>query len=171
MAQSRESLIAGAKRTGQGGKLGATFRGNRFSDCAGRRGLHCANQNGRVGVAGKFAGETAMLQRIKPHQDAGRCQSMKPRGPNRQTWSVWVVVMFLIIRERIHFPMAATVWNSIFTKKSGNLVSNLLLMRFRINFEAHRYRLLQLELVFLFNRNDILGYGCKIHNNFFDYEF
>ena len=56
MAQSRKSLLAGAKRTGQGGKLGDTFRGNRFSDCAGRRGLHFAHQNVRVGVAGKRFG-------------------------------------------------------------------------------------------------------------------
>ena len=39
MAQSRKSLLAGAERTGQVGKLGATFRGNRFSDCADGQGL------------------------------------------------------------------------------------------------------------------------------------
>jgi hypothetical protein len=34
MAQGKKSLIAGAKRNGQIGKLGAIFRGNRFFDCA-----------------------------------------------------------------------------------------------------------------------------------------
>ena len=58
MAQGRKSLLAGAEQTGQVGKLGATFRGNRFSDCVGWLGLRCANQRGRVGVAGKFTGET-----------------------------------------------------------------------------------------------------------------
>jgi hypothetical protein len=48
MAQGGKSLLAGAKRNGQVGKLGATSRGNRFSDCADWRGLQCANQKGRV---------------------------------------------------------------------------------------------------------------------------
>jgi len=58
MAQSGKSLLAGAERTGQGGKLGETPGGNRFSDCAGWRGLHHANQNVRVGVAGKIIRQT-----------------------------------------------------------------------------------------------------------------
>ena len=34
MAQGGKSVLARAKRTGQVRKLGETFRGNRFSDCA-----------------------------------------------------------------------------------------------------------------------------------------
>jgi len=58
MAQGGKSLVAGAKRNGQVGKLGATFRGNRFSDCADWRGLQCANQKGRVALPAKLFWET-----------------------------------------------------------------------------------------------------------------
>jgi len=61
MAQGGKSLLAGAERNGQVGKLGATFRGNRFSDCADWRGLQCANQKGRVGWPEKSFVETARL--------------------------------------------------------------------------------------------------------------
>ena len=52
----------GLKRTGQGGKIGGNLQGNRFSDCAGGLGLHCAHQKDRVGVAGKIIGEVARLK-------------------------------------------------------------------------------------------------------------
>jgi hypothetical protein len=39
MVSEKKSLGAGAKRNAQRGKLGETFRGNRFSACASRLGL------------------------------------------------------------------------------------------------------------------------------------
>src|SRR5579872_1873211 len=76
MAQ-KKSLLAGAERTGQGGKLGGDLRGNRFSDCAGLRGLQCANQNVRVGVAGK------KLRRRQTELETERTRSFFKAGTAR----------------------------------------------------------------------------------------
>jgi len=71
MAQGGKSLLAGAKRTGQVGKLGATFRGNRFSDCADWLGLQCANQKGRpVWVRKRILKETRLVGQFEFWQGA-----------------------------------------------------------------------------------------------------
>ena len=75
MAQGGKSLLARVERTGQVGKLGATFRGSRFSDCADVRGLQTCQKARPDGVTGKIiCGDTLTEQqenapRHKSHID------------------------------------------------------------------------------------------------------